>query len=235
MLASRGAEPATQGMAMKWLAVCLLMMGGVGAMVAQTAEHSFRYDLALDIDAQGHVVRVALPDGVPTPFVASLQEAASRWTFKAPLRDGVPVTARTYARVKLLLVPQDKDHYGMKIDLLSNGPSLTFAHHPSYPPEMIRNRAEGTITMSAVVQPDGRVTDIQLKKADLSQHDVVRTHHATEVFAQAVRESMQSMQAKPEWIDGKPVATAIVLPMSFGLNGTSGGDGVNGSGSVVGR
>jgi TonB family protein len=221
-------------MAMKWMAICLMMMGGVGAVVAQSAERSFRYDLALDVDAQGHVLRVALPDGVPTPFVAPLQEAASRWTFKAPLRDGVPVNARTYARVKLLLVPQDKDHYGMKIDLLSNGPSLTFTHNPSYPPEMIRDRAEGTVTMSAVVQPDGRVTDIQFKDAKLSQHGVVRTHHATEAFAQAAKESMQSMHAKPEWIDGKPVATAIVLPVSFGLNGTSGGD-ASASGSVVGR
>lgn len=41
------------------------------------------------------------------------------------------------------------------------------------------------------------------------------------------------MQAKPEWIGGKPVATAIVLPVSFGLNGTSGEGGA--SGRAVGR
>lgn len=218
---------------MKWMVLCLLMMGCIGAVVAQSAERSFRYDLALDIDVQGHVSHVTLPDGVPTPFVAPLQEAAHRWTFKAPVRDGVPVTARTYGRVKVLLVPQDKDHYGMKIDYLSNGPSLTFTHNPGYPPQMIRDRAEGTITMSAVVQPDGRVTDIQLKEARLSQHVVVRTHHATELFAQALRGSMQTMLAKPEWVDGKPVATAIVLPVTFGLNGNS--DGVaNASGSALG-
>jgi hypothetical protein len=218
---------------MKRMAICLLLMGSVGTAAAQSAERSFRYDLALDIDAQGHVSHVALPDGVPTPFVVPLQEAARRWIFKAPVRHGVPVTARTYGRVKLLLVPQDKDHYGMKIDCLSNGPSLAFTHNPGYPPEMVRDRVEGTVTMSAVVQPDGRVTDIQLKDAKFSQHVVVRTRHATEVFAQALRESMQTMLARPEWVDGKPVATAIVLPMSFGLNGSSDGA-ANASGSALG-
>jgi len=218
---------------MKWMAVCLLLLGCIGAAVAQPAERSFRYDLALDIDVQGRVSHVALPDGVPAPFVVPLQEAARGWTFKVSVRNGVPVTARTYGRVRLQLVPQDKDQYGIKIDYLSNGPSLAFTRNPSYPPKMIRDRAEGTITMSAVVQPDGRVTDIQLKDAKLSQHVVVRTRHATEVFARALRESMQTMLAKPEWVDGKPVATAIVLPMSFSLNGSSDGAG-NASGSALG-
>jgi TonB family protein len=221
-------------MTMKWMLIWLLVMGSVGMACAQPATRSFRYDLALDVDAQGHVVRVTLPDGVPAPFVSSLKEAANRWSFKAPIRDGVPVTARTYARVRLVLVPKDKDHYGMRIDFLSNGPSLAFTRNPGYPSEMMRDRTEGTVTMAAVVQPDGRVTDIRLLDARLSQHNVTRTKHATAVFARAAEEAMQSMTAKPEWVDGKPVATAIVLPVSFSLNGTSDGS-ASASGSVVGR
>ena len=201
---------------------------------AQLAERSFRYDLALDIDTQGHVQHVTLPDGVPPPFVAPLEKAANGWTFKAPVRDGAPVTARTYARVRLVLVPQDNEHYGMRIDVLSNGPSLRFTRNPVFPPEMMRARAEGTVIMSATVQPDGSVTDIELKKAELSQHDVVNTPRAARLFAEAARKAMQTMQARPEWVGGKPVATSIELPVSFGLNGTTGGDG-GASGSAVGR
>jgi TonB family protein len=219
-------------MVMKGTAVWLLLLGSVGVACAQPVARSFRYDLALDVDTHGHVAHVTLPDGVPTPFVAPLEEAASHWSFKAPLRDGVPMSARTYARIKLLLVPQSGDHFGIQIEFLSNGPSLQFTRNPLYPPEMMRARAEGTVDMSAIVQPDGSVTDIQLKHAELSQHDVVRTQHATEVFARAARETMQAMQARPEWIDGKPVATAIVLPVSFSLNGTSEADG-SASGSVL--
>jgi hypothetical protein len=219
---------------MKWMAALFLTLGSVSVAGAQLAERSFRYDLALDVDTQGHVVRVTLPDGVPAPFVAPLEKAANGWAFKAPLRAGVPMTARTYARVKLLLLPLGKDHYGMRVDFLSNGPSLMFTRNPSYPPEMMRNRAEGTVYMTAIVEPDGSLAHIELKKAELSQHDVVNTPRATRLFAQAAREAMQTMQAKPEWIGGKPVATAIVLPVSFGLNGTSGGEG-GASGSAVGR
>jgi TonB family protein len=219
---------------MKWMTVLLLALGGAGVAHAQLAERSFRFDLALDIDTQGRVVHVTLPDGVPAPFAAPLEKAVSGWVFRAPVRDGMPVTARTYARVKLLLVPQDKEHYAMRVDVLSNGPSLAFTHNPVFPPEMMRARTEGTIYMSAVVQPDGRVTDIELKKADLSQHSVVNTPRAARIFAEAAREAMQTMQAKPEWVGGQPVATSIVLPMGFSLNGTIGGDG-GATGSAVGR
>ena len=219
---------------MRQIAVWCLMLVSVGAACAQPVARSFRYDLALDIDTHGHVAHVTLPQDVPVPFVAPLEQAANHWTFKAPLRDGVPMSARTYARVRLLLVPQSADHFGIKIEFLSNGPSLQFTRNPLYPPEMVRDRAEGTVDMSAIVQPDDRVTDIQLKHAELFQHDVVSTHRATDVFARSAREAMQSMQARPEWIDGKPVATAIVLPVNFGLNFSSGGDG-SASGSAVGR
>lgn len=219
---------------MRRVATLLLLLGSMGVACAPLTERSFRYDLALDIDVSGRVVRVTLPDGVPAPFVVPLEKAASGWIFKAPVRDGMPVKARTYARVKLLLVPQDKEHYAMRITVLSNGPSLAFTHNPLFPPEMMRARTEGTVYMSAVVQPDGRVTDIELEKADLSQHSVVNTPRAARLFAEAAREAMQTMQARPEWVGGHPVATSIVLPMSFSLNGTTGADG-SASGSAVGR
>lgn len=62
---------------MKWMTALLLVLGSTSVAHAQLAERSFRYDLALDIDTQGRVVRVTLPDGVPAPFVAPLEKAAS--------------------------------------------------------------------------------------------------------------------------------------------------------------
>lgn len=219
---------------MKPMTVLLLALGSASVAHAQLAERSFRYDLALDIDTHGHVARVTLPDGVPAPFEAPLEKAASGWVFKAPLRDGVAVTARTYARVRLVLVPQDKQHYGLRIDELSNGPSLIFTRNPTYPPEAIRNRAEGTVYMSALVQPDGHLTRIVPTKAELSHYGALSTQRATRLFAQSAEEAMQTMQAKPEWVDGKPVSTVIVLPVSFGLNRVIGAD-TGATGSAVGR
>lgn len=72
---------------MKWTAALFLTLGSANVAGAQLAERSFRFDLALDIDTRGRVVHVTLPDGVPAPFVASLEKAASGWAFKAPLRD----------------------------------------------------------------------------------------------------------------------------------------------------
>jgi hypothetical protein len=221
-------------MAMKWMTILLLVLGGARLAHAQLAERSFRYDLALDIDTQGHVAHVTLPDGVPAPFVAPLEKAASGWVFKAPVRNGVPVTARTYARVRLVLVPQDKEHYGLRIDVLSNGPSLAFTRNPTYPPEAIRNRAEGIVYMSALVQPDGHLTRIVPTRAELSHYGALSTQRASGLFSKAAEEAMQTMQAKPEWVDGKPVATPIVLPVTFGLSRVISID-ADATGSAVGR
>jgi TonB family protein len=175
-----------------------------------------------------------LPEGVPAPLVAPLEQAAAKWSFEPPIRHGVPVSARTYARVKLVLVPKDSDHYGVQVDFLSNGPSLQFTRNPVYPMEMIRDRAEGTVRMSLIVQPDGRVTDIQLKDANMIETHVVRAQRATSVFASAAHDAIQSMQAKPELVNGKPVATTVVLPVGFHFSRYIPGEEVM-SGSVVGR
>lgn len=75
---------------MKRVAVCLLLMGCVGTAVAQPAERSFRYDLALDIDVRGHVSHVALPDGVPTPFVVPPKQGSGS-TFRCK-ENGVTIS-----------------------------------------------------------------------------------------------------------------------------------------------
>lgn len=129
------------------------------------------------------------------------------------------MTARTYARVTVELVPKGGVEYDVRVNYLSHGPSLMLLRLPVYPPAMLRLRGEGTVYMEAVVRPDGSVADIRLKDSRISANTSGSSQHAAKVFARAAQDAMERMQAKPEWIDGEPVASAITLPVTFLMGG----------------
>lgn len=207
---------------MRFAFVCLLVLACcMDAAHAGQAVRSYRADIALEVDTQGHVIKATPSDELPQSLVAPVQEIVARWRFQPVQRNGAAVTARTYARVMVELVPQGTDNYGLQVKYLSNGPSLIFTSMPAYPAPMMRGRAEGTVYMQAVVQPDGSVTDIRLQDFKSTGGTVGTTRHTAEVFARAAQGAMEKMQAKPEWVDGKPVATTFILPITFSLNGGS--------------
>jgi len=201
----------------------------MGTAMAQQVVRSYRADVALDIDTQGQVAHATLPDDLAPMFDAPIQEAVSRWRFKPVMKDGIAVTARTYARIKLDVLQQAQDKFGVRVICLSNGPSLTFMQAPKFPADMMRTRTEGTVQMEAIVQPDGSVTDIRATDAKISGGRIGGPEHSKDAFRRAALAAMQHMQAKPEWIDGKPIATAISLPLAFGLNSAASGSGASGS------
>lgn len=207
---------------MRFAFVCLLVLACcMDAAHAWPAVRSYRADIALEMDTQGHVIKATPSDELPQSLVAPVQEIVARWCFQPVQRNGAAVTARTYARVMVELVPQGTDNYGLLVKYLSNGPSLTLTSMPAYPASMVRGGVEGTVYMQAVVQPDGSVTDIRLQDFKITGRTVGTTQHTAEVFARAVQGAMEKIQAKPEWVDGKPVATTFTLPFTFSLNGGS--------------
>lgn len=208
----------------------------VGTVAAQQVVRSYRVDVALDIDTQGRVAHATLPDDLAPVFGAPIQGAVLHWSFKPVMKNGVAVTARTYARIKLEVFQQTKDKYGVRVVCLSNGPSLTFTKAPEFPADMVRTRTEGTVQIEAIVQPDGSVTDVHVTSSSISGERIGSPGYSARIFERAALAAMEHMRARPEWVDGKPVATHISLPIAYGLNSPSSGDEASGSavGSVSG-
>jgi len=215
------------------LHVLLFLCAGTAS--AQQVVRNIRVDVALDVDTQGRVVQATPPDDLMPALRGPLQQAVSHWRFKPMMKNGSAVTARTYGRVNLQVIEESPGKYGMRTVYLSNGPSLMFMRAPRFPVEMLSARTEGTLQMEAVVQPDGSLSDIRMTGAKISTSSG-NSKRAESVFERAARDAMARMQAKPEWIDGKPVVTRINLPFAFGLNGPSAGGEASGSavGSAIG-
>lgn len=209
-----------------WVAIGAVA-GVMFAVIGWTAVHAatpsvgdpqvareYRTEVALDIDAQGQVAAVQLPADVPAVLTGPAREAIGHWRFKPPVRDGHPATARTWARITLQLLQQPDGNYGLRAVYRSNGPKLTFTRQPEYPRNELRRRGQGRLVMEAIVHPDGTLTDIHMASHRFNHPDPA-------AFRQSAEAVMQYIQAQPELVDGKPVATRIQVPFVYALQSIS--------------
>lgn len=161
--------------------VACVMVVALGWSTARAAEpkaadpqvaREYRVQVALDIDAQGHVAAVGLPSEIPSMLVAPTQDAFRHWRFRPPMREGHAVTARTYAGVSVQLVRRPDSNYGLRVVYGQNGPKLIYSHLPVYPVEGLRRHGQGALVMEVVVRPDGSLSDITVASARISGGDV---------------------------------------------------------------
>jgi len=95
-------------------------------------------------------------------------------------------------------------------DAGSNGvsiPTLVRDVKPSYTPEAIRNRIQGTVLLAVVVLPNGTVTDVTVLRS-------LDTRFGLD--AEAVSAAKQWL-FNPAMKDGVPVAVRVTIEMSFTL------------------
>jgi TonB family protein len=89
-------------------------------------------------------------------------EALSKWVFKPGLREGKPVPVRVTIQMTFTLRDGppvfDKTHPQVK------APVLVVERKPSYTPEAMRSRIEGSVELEGTVQTDGTLTDIRVVK-----------------------------------------------------------------------
>lgn len=180
---------------------------------AQVARE-YRAQVALDIDTDGKVSGIQLPQDVPPMLAAPAREAIARWRFKPPVRDGHAVTARTYVRLILQLVRQMDGNYGLRAVYRANGPRLILTQLPQYPRNELRQRGQGTIVMEAIVRPDGTLSDIHM-----ASHRI--NHPGPGAFVTSAEAVMQHAHAQPELVAGQPVATRIQVPFVYALQSVS--------------
>lgn len=191
------------GVAVLW--AVFLMSGWAAHAVDGQVVRAYHLQAGLDVDTGGQVTRVDLPGEIPAVLGAPAREAIRRWRFKPPVRAGHAVTARTYAWVDLDLVKRPEGNYGVEVSYVKNGPALALQ-----PPRWPMVQGEGSLTMEAVVQPDGSLTDPRLVASSEFSSPLARKQ-----FVLAVEDAIRRSRALPELVDGKPVATRMQIPVAF--------------------
>lgn len=88
----------------------------------------------------------------------------------------------------------------------SQDPRFAKAFHPDYPPSLVREGLEGSVTVKVTIGIDGRVNAIELVKA---------TNRA--FFEETREQALRYWRFKPATSDGVPVESQQVLTVQFNL------------------
>jgi TonB family protein len=100
--------------------------------------------------------------------------------------------------------------FGGGVYNIGNGvtaPVVVFRPQPKYTADAMRAKVQGTVVMSAVVMPDGSVTDIS----------IVRSLDQSFGLDEEAKKSAALWRFKPGTLKGEPVAVRILIELDFNL------------------
>ena len=86
-------------------------------------------------------------------------------------------------------------------------PVVLFKPQPKYTADAMRAKVQGTVTMSAIVLPDGSVTDIQ----------IVRSLDQSFGLDEEAKKTAAQWRFRPGLLKGEPVAVRILIELDFNL------------------
>ena len=162
----------------------------------------------LCIDATGRITCLEPTPDQPATLVNAMIERIPSWRFKAADRDGKPVSAESTLRVTLKGQRVAGGGFEMKVVDTSLGPRYAKVLRPKFPDRALGARRGGGVMVAATVMPDGALRDL-VAKEDLSDR----------IFVGAALQALRHWQLVPERVEGKPVATRVLIPIVFSFRG----------------
>lgn len=181
----------------------------LAGLVLSTAGHSqqvareWQAEVALDVDVAGQVAKVTYLNEIPEAIAKPAGAVMTHWRFKPVQKDGHTVAARTYAFVKLQVVPRDPATYGLRVVYGSNGPRLRPTASPFPLSGGLLASSPGALLIEAVVQPDGHVNQVQVIESHFTHHE--------HLIDSAAAKAIGQWRADPEYVDGTPIATRVQI------------------------
>ncbi len=211
------------------------VIAGTMALMATLVAHADQTDVnawkrsdlyvtaAVDIDAQGKIQHLEfLPfkdsNGKDLqPALRSLAEATlAKWEFVPATVNGQAAPAHTFLHGVFEFREHGRDYDG-RVVYVGNGPRTVESPAPTYPSDMVHARIQAQLSMLAMVQPDGSLTDIQLESAETTNH------YAAASFVRSAKAAMAGWHAEPETVQGHPVKTWVRYPIQYDLRESSNG------------
>jgi TonB family protein len=164
--------------------------------------------LALDLDAEGRIVALEPVGKTAEGLKDFLLPEVSRWTFEPGRIDGQPVPTQTTVIVTLAARKAGDDDLSLRIVDAKTGPRVAEAPPPRYPAESIRAREAGEVLLRVEVDGDGRATAVAVERSI-----------AAKSLANAAIKAARQWTFVPERVGGRPIASTVLLPIRFCLNG----------------
>lgn len=167
------------------------------------------------VDAEGRVTDVAFVDA--EKLISAVREPLDRairsWAFEPARKGDRAVSSETTVKVGLRAERLgDEDAFVLSITSASAGPDTTVHQHPRYPVEAVRARISGRVVVRVHYDADGVPTDIVTEEAEYDRNE---SWHQARAIEKATHEAVRSWRFQPEIVDGQPLASSVLVPMTF--------------------
>ena len=211
----------------------LMLLGGAAAAAtpsqdAGTVLPDATYKLTvhgdLYIGPEGTVTDLELRNADLTTEIAALVDRQVRkWRFEPILVDGRAVNAKTRMKLELSLEPVAGGHQ-LRVVGVGFGNPVRHSRRlrpPDYPMEARRADVGADVTLLLTIDAEGRVAKVDVRSTSLTgkgpQEVMVAWadmfEHSAKLGARRWRFEMT------ESVDGKPVSTRVLVPVSFRIEG----------------
>ena len=179
---------------------------------------TFGVSAAVEVDASGRVTEARIVSGSAPKSVSDPLEAEIRsWEFEPAMVDGRAAASSAHVHVSLRAdpVPGQADAFAVRVVAANVAPGKRHAPAPRYPMSAIRSRAVAQVVLAVDVGPDGRVTGVREQS--------VRTNRGKEMsgtlFVRYSTDAVREWEFVPEQVEGHPVATTVLVPIQFCIDG----------------
>ncbi len=192
---------------MRWL-LMLLLAWTLPAWADDARQQTFV--VGADVNAQGEVTQTQVDADVAKPIAAVLDLALKHWSFVPAQRDGKSLSVHTFIEVKFEAIADAAGKYTLTIRYVSQGPKWNKKFIPRYPPDAIRERAQGSVAIIGELQADGKLT--------ITDSQTSVGGRAGKLLVQAAKDSLLLDTYTPEQVDGMPVPAWLRVIINFNLN-----------------
>jgi TonB family protein len=159
-------------------------------------------EISFIVDAFGSVVNPTVLTSTNDAFAASALDAISRWRFKPAVQNGKPVAIKVRQQFTLNQQVMVEGRGPAGKEVADSSPKVRKSVTPEVPAAL--RGVKGQVDVWLAIDEGGNVTDAQVRNASYDEFSAAAIAAARQwKFSAAVRE-------------GKPVASAVIVPFLFG-------------------
>lgn len=168
----------------------------------------FATQARIEVDAQGAVSAVETDSTLSPEIGLAIKKTVRAWRFVPPVAAGRAVTGATFVQLSACAIPEN-GNYRFVVAYRGNGPARTGPAAPRVPVKAMRNGDEVKMKISYTVTAEGAA------KLDGVEFVEGANTRNTGAIRESIADWLKASQFSPEQLDGKPVATKVLLPMQY--------------------
>lgn len=194
----------------RWFVLLSAVAATVPALGAEADQFAITTaTVPLEITPEGRPAHLQIDPTLDPKLAAFLRQAIQGWEFEPATINGQPATARTTLSIRMSARVANADgDIRLQVDSATTGPAYATQKPPRYPMKALRTGQAGEVMVEAEISNDGRVLSTRIARSV-----------APKILEVAAIAAIKDWTFVPETVNGIPIATTALLPISFCIHG----------------